>query len=192
MKVERTTGRAEKQGRASSQVPPFLLKVPQAESQSVGRTAGQSENWMKTETLLQVADRKLQREAPELTPRRAGWRTSHLLLQAQYDLHGLLQDDQLGLRLVALQVDLTHPAQLSEGLVNVAHAHPLPSVVGQSALALPLLLLLGREVLIAHWDKAAAGWERGGRWVGEWQEGSRGRLTNPELDARAHTGAVLA
>lgn len=91
-----------------------------------------------------------------IRPSCIGRPTSHLLLQAQYDLDGLLQDDKLGLGLVALQVDLTHPAQLSEGFVNVAHAHPLPSVVCQAALALPLLLLLGSEVLISHRDNAAA------------------------------------
>lgn len=88
--------------------------------------------------------------------------TSHLLLQAQYDLDSLLQDDKLGLGLVALQVDLTHPAQLSEGFVNVAHAHPLPSVVSMAALTLPLLLLLGSQVLISHRDNAAARRRRGG------------------------------
>lgn len=55
--------------------------------------------------------------------------TSHLLLQAQYDLDSLLQDDKLGLSLVALQVDLTHSAQFSESFVDVAHANPLPCVV---------------------------------------------------------------
>lgn len=91
-----------------------------------------------------------------IRPSCIGWPTSHLLLQAQYDLDSLLQDDKLGLGLVALQVDLTHPAQLSEGFVNVAHAHPLPSVVSQTALTLPLLLLLGGQVLVSHRDNTAA------------------------------------
>ena len=82
--------------------------------------------------------------------------TSHLLLKAHDDLHGLLQDDELCLGLVALRVDVTHPAQVSEGSVNVANTHPLPSVVGVAALALPQLLLLGSEVFISHRDNAAA------------------------------------
>lgn len=99
-----------------------------------------------------------------------GWPTSHLLLQTQYDLDSLLQDDQLGLGLVALQVDLTHPAQLSEGFIYVTNTHSLPSVVSKAAITLPLLLLLSSQVLIAHRDKAAAG-----RTSGGW----RGWLTNP-------------
>lgn len=100
------------------------------------------------------------------------WPTSHLLLQAQYDLDSLLQDDKLGLGLVALQMNLTHPAQLSEGFVYVAHTHPLPSVVSLAALTLPLLLLLGSQVLIGHRDNAAARRRGGGGW--------RGWLTNPK------------
>ena len=76
--------------------------------------------------------------------------TSHLLFQAHDDLDGLLQDYKLGLGLVAPHVDLNHPAQLSESLVNVAHAHPLPSVVGNATLTLPLLLLLRCQVLVRH------------------------------------------
>lgn len=55
-----------------------------------------------------------------------------------------------------MQVDLTHAAQLSEGIVYVTHAHPLPSIVGEPALPLPLLLLLGSQVLVGHRDHAAA------------------------------------
>lgn len=99
-----------------------------------------------------------------------GWPTSHLVLQAQNDLDSLLQDDKLGLGLVALQVDLTHPAQLSEGFVNVANTHPLPGIVSLAALPLPLLLLFGSQVLIGHRDNTAAGRRRRG-W--------RGWLTNP-------------
>ena len=74
--------------------------------------------------------------------------TSHLALQAQDDLHGLLQDEQLGLGLVALQVHLTHAAQLPERLVNVAHAHALPNVIGPPPLALALFLLLRGQALV--------------------------------------------
>lgn len=99
-----------------------------------------------------------------MRPSGTGRPTSHLLLQAQYDLDGLLQDDELGLGLVALQVDLTHPAQLSEGFVNVTHPHPLPSIVGHAPLALPLLLLLRSQVLVGHRGNTAtaAGGERRG------------------------------
>lgn len=64
-----------------------------------------------------------------IRPACTGWPTSHLLLQAEDDLDSLLQDDELGLGLVALQVDLTHPAQLSEGFVYVANTHSLPGIV---------------------------------------------------------------
>lgn len=71
-----------------------------------------------------------------------------MLLQAEDDGHGLVQHQQLGLRLLALQVQLTHVAELLEGLVDVAHAQPLAGVVGHPPLALTLSLLLGAEVLI--------------------------------------------
>lgn len=74
--------------------------------------------------------------------------TSHLLLQAQNDLHGLLQDEQLGLRLVRLEVHLAHAPQLPEGLVNVAHAHPLPRVIGHAPLPVPQVFLLQGQHLL--------------------------------------------
>lgn len=77
-----------------------------------------------------------------------------------------MQDDKLGLSLVALQVDLTHPAQLSEGFVNVTHTNPLPSVVSLPSLTLPLLLLLGSQVLVGHRDNAAARRRGRGDWIG--------------------------
>ncbi len=76
--------------------------------------------------------------------------TSHLSLQAQDDLHGLLEDDEFSLSLVALQMQLHHAAELPEGLVNVAHSHPLPSVISHAPLALTLLLLLSRQMLLRH------------------------------------------
>lgn len=76
------------------------------------------------------------------------WLTSDLLLQAEDDGDGLVQDQQLGLRLVALQVQLHHPAELLERLVDVAHSQPLPCVVGHPPLTLALHLLLRRQVLI--------------------------------------------
>lgn len=74
--------------------------------------------------------------------------TSHLLLQAQDNLHRLLQDQQLGLRLIRLEVQLAHAAQLPEGLVNVPHAHPFPSVIGHTPLPIPQVLLLQGQHLI--------------------------------------------
>lgn len=74
--------------------------------------------------------------------------TSDLLLQTEDDGDGLVQDQQLGLRLVALQVELHHPAQLLERLVDVADAQPLPGVVGHPALPLPLHLLLRAQILV--------------------------------------------
>lgn len=79
--------------------------------------------------------------------------TSHLLLQAQNDLHGLLQDEQLGLRLVRLEVQLAHAPQLLKSLIDVSDPQPLPCVIGHPALLLPLSLLLWGEkvVLVLVW-----------------------------------------
>ena len=74
--------------------------------------------------------------------------TSDLLLQAEDDGHRLVQDEQLGLRLLTLQVQLAHVAQLLEGLVDVPHAQTLPGVVGHAPLALAFCLLLRAQVLI--------------------------------------------
>lgn len=74
--------------------------------------------------------------------------TSDLLLQAEDDGHGLVQHQQLGLGLLALQVQLTHVAQLLERLVDVPHAQALASVVGHPPLALALGLLLRAQVLV--------------------------------------------
>lgn len=74
--------------------------------------------------------------------------TSDLLLQAEDDGHGLVEDQELGLGLVALEVQLHHAAQLLERLVDVAHAQALAGVVRHPPLLLPLRLLLGRQVLV--------------------------------------------
>lgn len=74
--------------------------------------------------------------------------TSHLSLQAQDDLHGLLEDYEFGLSFVALQVQLTHAAELPERLVNVPHPYPLPRVIGHAAFPLALFLLFHREALL--------------------------------------------
>lgn len=74
--------------------------------------------------------------------------TSDLLLQAEDDGHGLMQDQQLSLRFVALQVHLAHPPQLLERLVDVPHAQTLAGVVRHPPFSLPFHLLLWRQVLI--------------------------------------------
>lgn len=83
--------------------------------------------------------------------------TSDLLLQAQYDCHGLVQDEQLGLGLLALQVQLNHAAQLLESLIDVSHSQAFAGVVGHPPLALPLSLLLWVQVVIILIDAAAEG-----------------------------------
>ena len=55
---------------------------------------------------------------------------------------------ELGLRLVRLQVHLAHAPQLLERLVDVAHADPLASVVGVTAMFLLDDLFLGRETFV--------------------------------------------
>lgn len=74
--------------------------------------------------------------------------TSDLLLQAEDDGHGLVQDQELGLWLVTLEVQLHHAAQLLERLIDVAHAQALAGVVGHPPLLLTLSLLLRGQVLI--------------------------------------------
>lgn len=59
-----------------------------------------------------------------------------------------MQNQELRLGLVALQVELHHPAQLLERLVDVAHAQALPSVVGHPPLLFSLGFLLGCQVLV--------------------------------------------
>lgn len=68
--------------------------------------------------------------------------TSHLLLQAEDDSHSLVEDEQLRLRLLALEVKLAHAAQLLERLVNVSHTQALPRVVRHPSLLLSFYLLL--------------------------------------------------
>lgn len=74
--------------------------------------------------------------------------TSDLLFQAEDHRHGLVQHQQLGLWLFTLQVQLTHVAQLLEGLINVPHTKTFPGVVGHPPLTLTFGLLLRSQVLI--------------------------------------------
>lgn len=59
-----------------------------------------------------------------------------------------MEDQQFGLRLLALQVQLAHATQLLEGLVDVSHPQALPGVVGHPSLTLTLGFLLRIQVLI--------------------------------------------
>lgn len=47
--------------------------------------------------------------------------TSNLLLQVEYNVNGLLQYDQFGLRFLIAQMELTHAAQLLKSLIDVPH-----------------------------------------------------------------------
>lgn len=73
---------------------------------------------------------------------------SDLLLQTKNDRHSLMQDQEFGLRLLTLEVKLTHVAQLLEGLVDVPHSQTFPSIVGHPPLTFTLGFLLGTQVLI--------------------------------------------
>lgn len=74
--------------------------------------------------------------------------TSDLLLQVEYNSHSLMEDKKFCLRLLALQVQLAHAAQLFEGLVDVAHPQALPGIVGHPSLTLTLGFLLWIQILI--------------------------------------------
>lgn len=74
--------------------------------------------------------------------------TSDLLLQAEDHRHGLMQHQQLGLGLLALQMQLTHVTQLLEGLVDVPHAQAFAGVVGHPPLTFALGLLLRAQILV--------------------------------------------
>ena len=51
-------------------------------------------------------------------------RTPYGALQRRNDVDGLVEDTELGLGLVGAGVQLAHPTQLLEGLVDVAHPDP--------------------------------------------------------------------
>lgn len=67
--------------------------------------------------------------------------TSDLLFEAENDSDGLVQNEQFGLRFVALQMQLHHAPQLLKCLVDVSHAEALPSVIRHPSLTLTLDLL---------------------------------------------------
>lgn len=71
-----------------------------------------------------------------------------MLLQAEDDSHGLVQDEQFGLGLLTLQMQLAHAAQLLKCLIDVSHSQSLSCVIGHSPLTFSLCLLLGVQVLL--------------------------------------------
>lgn len=73
--------------------------------------------------------------------------TSDLLLQVEYNINGLVQNEQFGLGFLISQVELTHAAQLLKALVDVPHAQPLAGIIRHPPLFLPLHLHLRRQIL---------------------------------------------
>lgn len=74
--------------------------------------------------------------------------TSNLLLQVEYNINGLLQYDQFGLRFLIAQMELTHASQLLKSLVDVPDTQPLAGVVCQPPHFLPLSLNLHWHIFI--------------------------------------------
>lgn len=74
--------------------------------------------------------------------------TSDLLLQAKYDGHSLMKDEQFSLRLLAFQVQLAHATQLLEGLVDVSHPQAFAGVVSHPSFTLAFCLLLRIQLLV--------------------------------------------
>lgn len=71
-----------------------------------------------------------------------------MLLQAEDDSHGLVENQKLGLWLVAFQVELHHAAQLLESLIDIADPQALAGIVGHPPLLFTFCLLLWGQVLI--------------------------------------------
>lgn len=74
--------------------------------------------------------------------------TSDLLFETENDRDGLVQDEQFGLRFIALQVQLHHAPELLKCLVDVSYTQTLSRVVRHPSLALALDLLLRSQILI--------------------------------------------
>lgn len=74
--------------------------------------------------------------------------TSHLLLQAEDDSHGLVENQELGLGLVTLQVELHHAAQLLKSLIDISDPQALTGIIGHPPFLLTLSLLLWGQVLV--------------------------------------------
>lgn len=74
--------------------------------------------------------------------------TSNLLFETENDSDGLVQDEQFGLRFIALQVQLHHAPELLKCLVDVSHTQALSCIVCHPSLTLTLDLLLWSQILI--------------------------------------------
>lgn len=74
--------------------------------------------------------------------------TSDLLLQVEYNINGLVQNEQFGLGFLISQVELTHAPQLLKGFVDVPHAQTLTGIICHPPLFLPLFLQLRRQILV--------------------------------------------
>lgn len=59
-----------------------------------------------------------------------------------------MKNEQFGLGLLTLQVQLTHAAQLFERLIDIPDSQPLTGVVGHPPFSLTLCLLLRIQVLV--------------------------------------------
>ena len=68
--------------------------------------------------------------------------TSNTLLQLRDDVDGLVEYRQLWLRLISLEVDLTHSAEFLERFVYVFHSHPDFVPIRQFRFCFVFLLLL--------------------------------------------------
>ena len=96
--------------------------------------------------------------------------TSHLLLQVQDDRHGLVQDEQFGLGLLTVEVQLAHAPQLLKSLIDVSDPQPLPRVIGHPALLLPLSLLFwGEKVVLVLLRATGPGGQRETVRRGQWR-----------------------
>lgn len=82
-----------------------------------------------------------------------------MLLQAEDDSHGLVENQELGLRLVALQVELHHAAQLLESLVDITDPQALAGIVSHPPFLFTLCLLLWGQVLIIVIAVGREGWD---------------------------------
>lgn len=81
-----------------------------------------------------------------------------------------MQDEKFGLRFVVAEVQLAHSPKLLERLVDVPYSETLAGVVGHSALALPLQLDLGGDVLVIFlWTAYEKGEEKVKFWWQDWK-----------------------
>lgn len=73
-----------------------------------------------------------------------------------------MQDEKFGLRFVVAEMQLAHPPELLERLVDVPYSQALAGVVGHSPFSLTLHFHLGREVLIVFIVQTGRRWRSQG------------------------------